>query len=567
MGRRVFFSLALLVSTFAGLLSPLAASAAQRSSGGLSGNQYVDPTYAFSVTWDEDLYEAEELLDSNDDPYGISLNGDALFAYAFAGEYASLRACVRDEADAVGGLDSVTSFDEATDLDLPETDPDARAALYRLEYENSDTGDVSTFIQYIECRVLIQDDEPVDGVFLVFEFSALEDDYEAAVPDAEDLLASVEFDATAGGSKNDGRDTTNTKLKPGVNGNVYLDPTNGWAITWDDSVLTAEEWDPNDSGDVQGVQLSTESGNFMTVYVAEAKSIRACVTDQVDQFDGSAFSDFEKVTDVDLPDTGKGVRAGLYQGVFTSQSGDTSDIYLYSECRLLVVDGEEVDGQFLIVNLISDVATYEDDLEAWSGALTSVEFDAASAKSDTSSKDDSGTKPGKKKTPTADTTESGLSGSTYTSAIGYQVSWDDSVFTGALLDDSNPDLGLSLSSDASIIQFSAAGDPDADSCVEAEAGVVENLSGMSTLKRSREDSPQGARDSASQLYAGTLTFNSGNEADVVVYIECRPMGELDNATLFLVIRMVGVKDAYADQLPLWQDILDSIQFFDPSGQG
>jgi hypothetical protein len=567
MGRRVFFSLALLVSTFAGLLSPLAASAAQRSSGGLSGNQYVDPTYAFSVTWDEDLYEAEELLDSNDDPYGISLNGDALFAYAFAGEYASLRACVRDEADAVGGLDSVTSFDEATDLDLPETDPDARAALYRLEYENSDTGDVSTFIQYIECRELIQDDEPVDGVFLVFEFSALEDDYEAAVLDAEDLLASVEFDATAGGSKNDGRDTTNTKLKPGVNGNVYLDPTNGWAITWDDSVLTAEEWDPNDSGDVQGVQLATEGGNFMTVYVAEAKSIRACVTDQVDQFDGSAFSDFEKVTDVDLPETGKGVRAGLYQGVFTSQSGDTSDIYLYSECRLLVVDGEEVDGQFLIVNLISDVATYEDDLEAWSGALTSVEFDAASAKSDTSSKDDSGTKPGKKKTPTADTTESGLSGSTYTSAIGYQVSWDDSVFTGALLDDSNPDLGLSLSSDASIIQFSAAGDPDADSCVEAEAGVVENLSGMSTLKRSREDSPQGARDSASQLYAGTLTFDSGNEADVVVYIECRPMGELDNATLFLVIRMVGVKDAYADQLPLWQDILDSIQFFDPSGQG
>jgi hypothetical protein len=567
MGRRVFFSLALLVSTFAGLLSPLAASAAQRSSGGLSGNQYVDPTYAFSVTWDEDLYEAEELLDSNDDPYGISLNGDALFAYAFAGEYASLRACVRDEADAVGGLDSVTSFDEATDLDLPETDPDARAALYRLEYENSDTGDVSTFIQYIECRELIQDDEPVDGVFLVFEFSALEDDYEAAVPDAEDLLASVEFDATAGGSKNDGRDTTNTKLKPGVNGNVYLDPTNGWAITWDDSVLTAEEWDPNDSGDVQGVQLATEGGNFMTVYVAEAKSIRACVTDQVDQFDGSAFSDFEKVTDVDLPETGKGVRAGLYQGVFTSQSGDTSDIYLYSECRLLVVDGEEVDGQFLIVNLISDVATYEDDLEAWSGALTSVEFDAASAKSDTSSKDDSGTKPGKKKTPTADKTESGLSGSTYTSAIGYQVSWDDSVFTGALLDDSNPDLGLSLSSDASIIQFSAAGDPDADSCVEAETGVVENLSGMSTLKRSREDSPQGARDCASQLYAGTLTFDSGNEADVVVYIECRPMGELDNATLFLVIRMVGVKDAYADQLPLWQDILDSIQFFDPSGQG
>jgi hypothetical protein len=561
MGRRVFFSLALLVSTFAGLLSPLAASAAQRTASGLSDNQYVDPTYSFGVTWDADLYEAEELLDSNDDPYGVSLSGDALFAYAFAGEYTSLRTCVRDEADAIGGLDSVTSFDEATDFDLPKTDPDARAALYRLEYEDSDSGDVSTFIQYIECRELIQDEEPVDGVFFVFEFSALEDDYPAAVPDAEDLLASVEFDATAGG-KNNGRDTNTTDLEPGINGNVYLDPTNGWAITWDDSVLTAEEWDPNDSGDIQGVQLATESGNFMTVYVAEADSLRACVTDQIDQFEGSAFSDFEKVTDVDLPETGKGVRAGLYQGVFTRQSGETSDIYLYAECRLLVVDGEELDGQFLIVNLISDVATYEDDLEAWSGALTSVEFDAAAAKSD--SKNDSGTNPGKKKTPTADTSESGISGSTYISAIGYQVSWDDSVFTGELLDDSNPDLGLSLSSDASIIQFTAAGDPTASACVRAEADVVEGLSGMSSLTRSPEDSPQSAPDSASELYEGTLTFDSGDEADVVVYIECRPIGELDNATLFLVIRMVGVKDSYADQLPLWQDILDSINFFDPS---
>ena len=46
----------------------------------------------------------------------------------------------------------MTSFDEATDLDLPKTDADARAAIYRLEYEDPDTGDVSTFVQYIECR-------------------------------------------------------------------------------------------------------------------------------------------------------------------------------------------------------------------------------------------------------------------------------------------------------------------------------------------------------------------------------------------------------------------------------
>ena len=125
---------------------------------------------------------------------------------------------------------------------------------------------------------------------------------------------------------------------------------------------------------------------------------------------------------------------------------------------------------------------------------------------------------------------------------------------------------MSLSSDNAFLQFSAAGDPSASACVRAEADVVEGLSGMSSLSRSQQDSPQSAPDSASQLYEGTLTFDSGDESDVVVYIECRPIGELDNATLFLVIRMVAIQDAYADELPLWQDILDSISFFDSSEQ-
>ena len=307
----------------------------------------------------------------------------------------------------------------------------------------------------------------------MIELSAQEDSYEDAIPDAEDLLAGIGFDATAGRDSNSGK----SDLKPGVNGNVYLDPTNGWAMTWDDALVTAEEWDPERLRDIQGVQLATESGNFMTAYVAEAKSIRACVTDQVAQFEGSAFSDFEKVTDVDLPETGDGVRAGLYQGVFTSKSGDTNDIYLYAECRPLVVDGEEVDGQFLIINLISDVSSFADDIEVWSGALTSVEFDAASAASDKGSKEDSGTKPSKKKTPTAKTPESGIDGSTYASAIGYQVSWDDSVYTGQLLDDSNPDLGLSLSSDGSICSSPPPVTRMRKSVLEPRAGSVGKSNG------------------------------------------------------------------------------------------
>jgi hypothetical protein len=33
----------------------------------------------------------------------------------------------------------------------------------------------------------------------------------------------------------------------------------------------------------------------------------------------------------------------------------------------------------------------------------------------------------------------------------------------------------------------------------------------------------------------------------------------------VVIRMVGLADAYPDELPSWQEILDSIRYFEPAG--
>ena len=51
---------------------------------------------------------------------------------------------------------------------------------------------------------------------------------------------------------------------------------------------------------------------------------------------------------------------------------------------------------------------------------------------------------------------------------------------------------------------------------------------------------------------------------MVVYIECRPLGSVSDDPLYIVIRMVGIKGAYTDELPRWQDILDSITFFQPA---
>jgi hypothetical protein len=350
-------------------------------------------------------------------------------------------------------------------------------------------------------------------------------------------------------------DTNNTNTEPGVSGDHYLDPTNGWAVTWNDAAMTGGNWAPGDSGDIEGVQLAAESGGFMTIFVDDFTSIRRCLTGQVDALEGDTFHDFAEVEDQDLPQTGDDARAGLYQGIFTASSGQDNPIYLYAECRPLIVDGQEADGQFLVVNLITGTDAYAGDLADWSDVLTSVEFDAATQSGDngSNSNGNAGNNSG----------SSGIDGSTYTSSIGYSVSWDDAVYAGELIDESNPDLGLNLSSDGSFITFSVAGDPSIDDCVNAETGIVAGLDGMGQLFQSNETAPTAGPDSAAELYEGTLTFSSGNESDVVIYVECRPMAEAQGTPFFLVIRMIGVKDSYADELSGWQDILDSIEFFDP----
>jgi hypothetical protein len=134
------------------------------------------------------------------------------------------------------------------------------------------------------------------------------------------------------------------------------------------------------------------------------------------------------------------------------------------------------------------------------------------------------------------------------------------------LDTANPDLGISLSSRDAILNIQVSGDPTADACVSAEVDIVEGLDGMGTLRRSRVHGPEPGAGSASQMYDSTVTFKNGNEAAAVVYIECRPLGEVSGAPLFVVIRMVGIKSSYRDELPRWQDILDSVTVSRPAGQ-
>jgi hypothetical protein len=521
--------------------------------GGLSGNRYVDPTYAYSVTWDENL-EAEELAFEEGPPYGVSLSGEAFIGSVYSNRYNTQRACVRGVAEPFSEIDGFTGFEEADDLPMPETAPGARAQVYRFTFVDSQTGNEREIVQYIECREIHVSSEPVEGVYLILQFGIAADVYDSMLPVLEEILGSVEFDVPL----NTDDDTTDElgpdgpSDEPGVTGNRYLDPTDGWAVTWDATALSGENWMPDGDSEIKGLRLESDATNYLWMFGGDYSSIRRCMANQVSDFEGSAFTNFDEITNLDMPETADDARVALYQGIFTGSDSVESDIYLYVECRPMIVDGEEVDGRFLIVNALSSLDTYEDELPAWSEVLTSVEFDAAGGTGDNDGP-----------SPRDEDVAGGIDGDTYASAIGYRLSWDDSIYVGELLDGTNPDLGLTLSSDGAFIQVQVVGDPDAAACVDSEAGTVEELSGMSRLTRSREESPDAGRNSESALFESTLTFDDGSETDVLVYIECRPLGNAEETPIFIVIRMVGLIDAFADELPRWQAILDSIEFIEP----
>ena len=521
---------------------------------GLGDGTFVEPVFLWGMSWDPDAYDAEEIITDDDELYGVTLSGPGIYAQFFSGAYSSTRNCLNTLADNLEGFEGVSNFEEADDLDLLETGPDVRAGMYRYDFENAD-GDQSSWARYFECREILVAGEPAEDAILAISIDFAEDEYDTVVDDFEPILASIEFDAASSGGngRDDGGDNGGGDLEPGVDGNVYLDPEYGFTVTWNERDFTGENWDPEESGDIVGLQLVAESGGFMTVFVQEASSVRSCANNRADELSGGAFDNFEEV-DLQLPDVTDGTRQAIWQGIFTNSEGDESDIILYSQCSPIIQDGQEVEDVFLAVDLIASPAQYEELIPGLSEVLTSFEFDAASGGSNTGG--DSGDDP----TPDPDeVTESCITGGTYTSSLGYAISWDDSTYTAELLDEENPDLGISISGENTFMQIQVAGDPTLEVCVEAEADVVAGLSGISDFGTSRLDGPEPGRGVESGTYGATLELSNGDQAPVFIYIQCTELGEVEGNTLAVIVRMIGFEDTYEDELPLWQEILDSLE--------
>ena len=168
---------------------------------GLDGNQYLSPTYGFSVEWDDGIWTAypdAELINDGD------LGHDRLYlehvedGALYSGFYIEAKTdyegdvteCVAAEADLffddTALLDLQPFADDLGDPIAGASDAGGEYAAFYASYEDED-GEAYELIWHLECQTLAEGESVA-----IFSLFAGEADYEAELALAQDVIASLE---------------------------------------------------------------------------------------------------------------------------------------------------------------------------------------------------------------------------------------------------------------------------------------------------------------------------------------------------------------------------------------
>lgn len=274
----------------------------------------------------------------------------------------------------------------------------------------------------------------------------------------------------------------------GIAGTVYVDPQYHFGVQFQSGT-----GDPNNGqitpiyGD-DNLQIGASlDGDLYSVGIEADKGATAddCV---------SAFTDLlrsagqvTEATDLAMP-ASDAESSALVRFATTSSSGKPVAKVDYIECRAMISGGKPVDGVFLTVYLVADETNYPAAVTGFQPMLDSLRFDA-----DPSDFGSQGA-----------LTESGVTGSTYNSVLGYSLMWDGRTFTPGLARFNELDGGVALTADGAAILVEAFASRSPTDCARQERATV--MKTYSMQKRSPADSAD-ALETASD---GDAVFDQGD---------------------------------------------------------
>ena len=160
-------------------------------------------------------------------------------------------------------------------------------------------------------------------------------------------------------------------------------------------------------------------------------------------------------------------------------------------------------------------------------------------------------------TPEADD-ESGVDGNEYVGPnFGWELTWDEDVWTVDDEDNSGGSDFLSLTSeDPSAFVFiqgieSFEGDPDA--CAEEWGDLIEERGDVERVREGRNlEVPDEPRGATGAVYTYRIELEDGETLDIVEYVQCYELVE-DEAVLEVILQ--APEDTYEDTIPLFEDLV------------
>lgn len=199
------------------LLMALAQVAGWPAAAQVSGNSYTNPTYGYSLTWDDTVWT----VDTNGTG-DLTLTAGDVSVTLQSGQFYSgdATACRDDLLQKLPGADNVESVRPYNGGEGISGESNGRAfATSQVQLSGSDGGQ-SQVVETIDCRTLV-DGEAVLAIISTAPVSQ----FDAAYATIQTLLGTLSIPAFA--SAND---------VEGVSGSTYTDPTYGFQIAWDSSI-------------------------------------------------------------------------------------------------------------------------------------------------------------------------------------------------------------------------------------------------------------------------------------------------------------------------------------------
>lgn len=337
---------------------------------GANGDTYTSPTYAYTLEWDEDLWEVDEERTRSGDRDVLVLDytdGGQLFVEGYEDYDGDPEECLIGSSDEILDLDTVDNVEslEDDDGDPVEGDEDGVVfAAYVVEIDDTPA------VAYFSCQTLVEDE-----AVLAFSLIVVEDNADEGLEALADIQASLELPDDADQRREtatpEDDETRTSDDTAGVNGNTYESPTYGFTLDWDADLWEVDFAASDNDGDIL---ILTDGISTVTFAAAEGfdGDAEACVAAAEDDIgDRRGVEDVEILEDEDGPlvEGDEDSAYGYYGYTLEQRNGDAEEMYEYVKCSALD------DGQSVVrISQAAPVANADEELDALDELLEGVEL-------------------------------------------------------------------------------------------------------------------------------------------------------------------------------------------------